>query len=82
MIEDPKFNTNSYISIALLTVVVGSAVWINRSIDKLDFRMTKMEEKQGRPDPWTGTDQFRWSVELKRLNGALDVPEPKHHTDQ
>lgn len=76
-----SFDANAYISIALLLAVVSAAVWINRSLDKLDFRMTKMEEHQSRPDPWTGNDQFRWSIELKKLNPHLDVPEPKHKSE-
>jgi hypothetical protein len=79
------FNTNSYISISLLVTIIG-ATWIlssklsgiERTNDKLDYRMTTMEARQSRPDPWTGTDQLRWTVEFGQLNPALKVPEPKH----
>lgn len=72
-------NTNSYISIGLMVTVIGAALWLNNSLNLLSYRMSKIEERQSRPDhPWTGTDMFRWSVELKRLNHGMDVPEPKH----
>lgn len=80
-----KFNTNSYISISLLVSIIG-ATWIlssklgnvDRVMDKLDFRMTELERRQSRPDPWTGTDMLRWSVEFGQLNPVLKVPDPKH----
>lgn len=75
-------NANSYISIGLLVTIVSAAIWINNSIALLTYRIAKMEEHQARPDPWTGTDQFRWSVELKESNPALKVPKPEHRASQ
>lgn len=36
------------------------------------------------PEVITGTNQqmFRWSVEMKRLNPLLDIPEPQHRIEQ
>jgi hypothetical protein len=80
-----NLNTNSYISLGLLVSIIG-ATWIiaaklnaiERMNDKLDYRMTTMETHQSRPDPWTGTDQLRWTVEFGQLNPTLRIPEPKH----
>lgn len=80
-----NLNTNSYISIGLLVSIIG-ATWIiatklnaiERANDLLGYRMTNMEARQSRPDPWTGTDQLRWTVEFGQLNPLLKVPEPKH----
>lgn len=81
-----KLNTNSYISITLLFSIIG-ATWIlssklngiDQAMDKLDYRITTVENLKSRPDPWTGTDQLRWSVEFGRLNPSVKVPEPKHY---
>lgn len=74
-------NTNSYISIGLMITIIGSVVWLNNSLSVMTYRITKIEERQARPDPWTGNDQFRWSVELKKLNPKMEVPEPRHKSD-
>lgn len=75
-------NTNSYISIGLMITIIGAVIWLNNSLSLLNYRLTKMEEHQSRPDPWTGNDMFRWSVEMKRLNPVLEVPEPRHKAEQ
>lgn len=80
-----NFNANSYISVGLLITIIG-ATWIlssklnaiERMNDKLDYRMGSIETRQSRPDPWTGTDQLRWTVEFGQLNPTLKIPEPKH----
>lgn len=84
--DSAKFNVNSYISLGLLVSVVAATWIINdklnsmvRTNDKLDIRMTMMEARQSRPDPWTGTDQLRWTVEFGQLNPVLKVPEPRHY---
>lgn len=74
----PGLNTNSYISISLVVTIVAAAVWLNNSLTMLNYRMLKLEERQSRPDPWTGTDMFRWSIDLRDRNPTLKVPEPKH----
>lgn len=71
-------NANSYISISLMIIIISASIWLNNSLSMLNYRMTKLEEKQGRPDPWTGTDMYRWSVELKDKNSQLKIPDPKH----
>lgn len=89
MIENGKFNTNSYISISLLVTIIG-ATWIlssklngvDKSVDRLEFRMDQFEKRQNRPDPWTGTDMLRWTVEFGQLNPILRMPEPKHFVTQ
>lgn len=80
--NESTLNANSYISISLLITIVCAALWINNSIALLTYRITKMEERQSRPDPWTGTDQFRWSVELKDSNPHLIIPKPEHRIQQ
>lgn len=82
-------NTNSYISLSVVASIMG-ATWllssklnaIERTNDKLELRMTLMETRQSRPDPWTGTDMLRWSVEFGQLNPVLKIPEAKHFPTQ
>lgn len=82
---DNKLNTNSYLSLSVVVSIIG-ATWIlssklngiERTNDRLDFRMTAMEAHQSRPDPWTGTDMLRWSVEFGQLNPVLKMPELRH----
>lgn len=81
-----KINANTYISLTLLISII-TATWIissklnaiEQAAIKLDYRMTTLENQKSRPDPWTGTDQLRWTVELEKLNPSLEVPEPKHY---
>lgn len=61
-----------------MVTILGAVLWLNNSLSMLNYRLTKIEERQSRPDPWTGNDMFRWSVEMKRLNPLLEVPEPQH----
>lgn len=83
---ESKVNPNTYISITLLISIIA-ATWIissklsaiEQAAAKLDYRMTTMENQKSRPDPWTGTDQLRWTLEFGKLNPSLNVPEPKHY---
>lgn len=82
---EPKLNANSYIGIGL-TITLITASWILndklngiiRVNDKLDVRLSEMEKRRERPDPWTGTDMLRWTVEFGQLNPVLKTPEPRH----
>lgn len=84
-----KLNTNSYISLSVVASIIG-ATWflgnklsnIEHANDLLGFRMTAMETRQSRPDPWTGTDMLRWTVEFGQLNPILKIPEAKHFSTQ
>lgn len=76
-----SLNANSYISISLMVVIISATIWLNNSLSLLNYRMTNLEKFQSRPDPWTGNDMFRWSVEMKRLNPILEVPEPRHKSE-
>lgn len=81
--------TNSYISIGLLVTLIGATWLICTKLNDivaanllLNFRMTEMEKRQSRPDPWTGTDMLRWTVEFGQLNPTLKILEPKHFKEQ
>jgi cell division protein YceG involved in septum cleavage len=86
-----KLNTNSYISISVVVLLIGALVWLNTKFGELhdgqkDTRFdvqaltTRLEtiEKAKVTDRWSGTDMFKWAVKLQRDNPTIKVPEPKH----
>ena len=46
-------------------------------IQSLKYEIQEMR-KTGTFDRWTGTDMFRWSIQLKEHNPTLNVPTPEH----
>lgn len=90
---DGKIGDNSYVSLGLfigaIGVTVSATFWISnilakvdKSLDHLDTRMTKIEERQARPDPWSGSDMYRWVTAFEKLNPTIKTPEPKHYAIQ
>jgi hypothetical protein len=89
--ETNKLNTNSYISIGLVLLLLSALIWLNTKFSDLhdgqtnvrfdvQTLTTRMEviEKAKVIDRWSGTDMFKWAVKLQRENPSLKVPEPKH----
>lgn len=86
-----SLNTNSYLSIGLVVLLIAALLWLNTKFSDLhdgqkDVRFdlqaitTRIEriEKAKEQDRWTGTDMFKWAVKLQRENPSIKVPEPKH----
>lgn len=89
--EANKLNTNSYLSISLVVILVGSLLWLNNKFGDLhdgqvnvrfDLQTltTRIEviEKSKVIDRWSGTDMFKWAVKLQQNNPTIKVPDPKH----
>jgi hypothetical protein len=80
-------NTNSYISVGLAVLLIGSALYLRDGQKDVAFEVKTVQtridvlEKAKISDRWSGTDMFKWAVKLQRDNPALKVPEPKHEEE-
>jgi hypothetical protein len=96
--HDPRsrplaINSNTYVSIGMLIVLVGAA-WailtqisdlksttnqIGWDVNDLKKRMSAREEIKFPSETWTDRDMLQWSVHLQKDNPSLRVPEPPMH---
>lgn len=80
----PTFNVNSAISLGLMLIVLGACWNLSAQLTSLNLgqgALVKQIENmatESKKNPWTGTDMFKWAVQLQRENKTLVVPEPKH----
>lgn len=77
---------NSYVSAALVGSIItltwsarGVLAELHLSLELLNTRLLVVEKAQFRPDPWTGEDMYRWTMEFGNSNPALKIPSPLHH---
>jgi hypothetical protein len=86
-----KLNSNSYISLGLVLLLLSGGVWMNNKFNDLaggqkdvGFKIEKVESRVGAIETakvvnrWTNIDMFKWAVHLQRDNPQIKVPEPKH----
>ena len=89
-------NTNTYVSIGLIALIVGG-IWailnavtstradMNIRFDKLEDRVKNVEQTK---NTWSAVQMFQWAVHLQQLNSdpkklqteGLKVPEPEVQT--
>lgn len=64
--------------VSVLAAVAGIVLYVG----DLKSRISALETKRSRPDPFTGKDAIVWSIELQKSNPHLIVPTPKHQPDE
>jgi hypothetical protein len=88
-------NTNTYVSVGLLALLVGG-LWailnglssakeeVKEARRELNGRFDKIEVRvqglESTKNTWTATDMFKWAVHLQQANPQIKVPEPEVDT--
>ncbi len=69
---------NTVIPISLVIVILGAALWLDRRLSKIEFRLeiiqTDISNRTG--DRWSSTDMEHWTDLLALSNPDMIVPLP------